>query len=102
MWSWIPAVIAALFAVIKGLFGTDKPAKETHVETPSPMPPPDTADILRDLGITSDANGATGGAFPTVPAAPDGMHDRADHRNTAHLHSPWPTAAGDDERDSDR
>lgn len=79
MLSWLPAAASALLAILKGLFGLDTPQKRTIHETPSPLPPPAPADVLRDLGIAPDANGITGGAFPTAPAAPDdGLHDRAD------------------------
>lgn len=101
-WGWIPALVTAVLAVIKGLFGIDKPQENTIHETPPPLPPPDPADVLRDLGIAPDANGATGGTFPTAPAADDGMHDRAHGRDTARLHSPRATPASDDERESER
>jgi len=65
MWSWLPALFSVLLTIAKGLFGIDKPQQVTTHETPSPLPPPDPADVLRSLGIAPDATGKTGGAFPT-------------------------------------
>ena len=101
MWSWLPALVGAIFAIIKGLFGIDKPAQVTHVETPSPLPPPVPADVLRDLGITSDATGITGGAFPTA-ADSDRMHHRTHGGDTTRLYSSRPAIESDDERESQR
>ncbi len=73
MWSWLPALIAALLAVVKGLWGTDRPTQVTTDEKPSPLPAPADADVLRDLGVTpsgatvSAGAGFSGGSFPTIP-----------------------------------
>jgi hypothetical protein len=108
MWSWIPAIISALLAVAKGLFGLDKPAAETRDEKPPPLAPPAPADVLRDLGITSDATGKTGGAFPSFPVVqrPDGslvgLYTRSNGGDTTRIHLPRATLEGDEERESTR
>lgn len=101
MWSWIPAAVSAVLAILKGLFGLDTPQRKTTHETPSPLPPPAPADVLRDLGIAPDATGTTGGAFPTAPVA-DRLHHRSDGGGASHSDSSGATAAGDGERDSQR
>lgn len=105
MWSWLPAAVSALLTIIKGLFGIDKPQQRTINETPSSLPPPAPADVLRDLGITPDATGTTGGAFSTRPdphADTIRLHAGSNGGSAARADSPRSTAEDFGERVSQR
>lgn len=104
MWSWLPATISAIVVVLKALFGIDKPQQVTTNEKPSPLPAPDSVDVLRDLGIASSATADRTGFRQSVDPRADTLrlHIRADSGSPTRADPPRSTPADFGERDSDR
>ena len=75
--SWVGVVVAAVLAIIKGLFGIDKPAttEVKHEKPEKPVGVPAAVDVYRELGLRVDGRAASEDGLYVRPCGKAGGSD---------------------------